>query len=754
MRVSSAFWRATAILAVPIFCLLPDTSRAQQSKDPDLAYAYPAGGRKGTAIDVTVGGQYLAGATGGIVSGSGVQVAITGYSRPLPRKRFNDFRDALAEKRKQMAASMPAGTGKKERPPDLEQTLREAGATDDEIRLFRIEQKQRNDPKRQDNKQLVETVTLRLEIAPDAAKGPRALRLFGKNGLSNPLAFLIGDYPEQCAPGATEPRRESPAKIDFPAVLNGQILPGQSDAYLFHADKGERLVFVAQARDLIPYLADAVPGWFQPVMTIYDSDGGEMASAQSGRFAPDPVLLFEVKKSGDYRLEIRDALRRGREDFVYRVTAGSIPFVTGIYPLGGRPDTGANVELSGWNLPCRTSAFQVPADAGIHPVPQVANGFATMDVSFESDPAPETGAAEPDDDIAHAQKVGVPSTIDGRVETPGDVDVFAVNCKKGEPLVVEVFARRLNSPLDSFVRVTDSGGKQLAYNDDADDKESALLTHHADSRLEFVPPSDGLFYVHLGDAQRQGGPEFAYRLHLSRPHPDFALRVVPSGISGSPGASVPVTVYAMRKDGFAGDIRLSAATGGFVLSGGIIPAGSDSVTATLTFPDSPKGAPEPVEITGTADTPGGKLTHKVVPADDMLQAFFYHHLVPTTEFLAYTLPGTSKKSVQLVPGTVKISASDAGRAKVLVPKSMSDLTVQAELRNPPEGFWIEGVSPCQEGVEIAIRADPKKTKPGTRGNLIVELIATKAAVEGDKPQASKRWSLGLLPAISYELARN
>jgi hypothetical protein len=33
----------------------------------------------------------------------------------------------------------------------------------------------------------------------------------------------------------------------------------------------------------------------------------------------------------------RDALYRGREDFVYRIAIGELPFVTDIFPLGGRP---------------------------------------------------------------------------------------------------------------------------------------------------------------------------------------------------------------------------------------------------------------------------------------------------------------------------------------------------------------------------------------------------------------------------------
>ncbi len=743
----SAFFRVVGLCG--IFCLLPGHLRADVSRDPDLAYAYPAGGKKGSVVDVTVGGQNLEKTYGALVSGEGIKVTVTGYSRPLPAKRSAEFREVLAEHRKEAMESMQMSA--KKTGEDIAAILQEAGATDEEIRLFRIDQTQRSDPKRQDNKQLVENVTLRIEIPPDTARGPHSLRLFGKNGISNPLTFIVGDFPEERQPGSTEPVPATPPKIRFPVVLNGQIMPGQSDRYWFHANKGERLVFVAQARDLIPYLADAVPGWFQAVITIFDSTGREMASAQSCRFAPDPVLAFDVKESGDFQLEIRDSLHRGREDFVYRLTAGRIPFITGIFPLGGRTGSETTVEVSGWNLPRQLLSAKIPAGEGLLTPPQLANGFATMDVSFARDTPPETFAVEPDNDAAHAGLADLPTTINGRIESPGDIDMVAVNGKKGEPIVIEVIARKLNSPLDSFLRVTDSSGTQVAYNDDREDPGAGVLTHHADSRISFEPPADGLFYVQIGDAQRQGGPDFAYRLRIDRPRPDFALRVVPSGITGTPGTPVPVTVYALRKDGFSGDIQLAVTPSKFTISGGCIPSGSDSVTTTITFPDTPMRTPEPLEITGTAEIGGKAVSHKAVPADDMLQAFFYHHLVPTDSLLAYSpADRPPKRPIQLAAGSVKMAPQNAGHATVLLPPSFPKGDLKAVLKNPPEGIRIEKISPSPEGIDIQFQADPEKVKPGTRGNLLVELTPNKSGADKEKWQ--KQWLLGLLPAIPYEFA--
>lgn len=746
MRLRAAKAQVFAILG---FCLASGASYGQVAKGSDIAYVYPAGGKRGTVFEVTVGGQHLAKMNRGLVSGDGVKATVTGYTRPLSGKRFAEFRESIAEHRKEKKDSMQMMTGDNQA-LDIPSILQEDGATQEEIAQFYIMQKQRNDPKRQDNNQLVEMVTLKVEVAPDAAKGPRTLRLFGNNGISNPLSFFVGDFSEERKPPPTEAPPATPPAIQFPVVLNGQIMPGQNDRYAFRATKGERLVFVAQARDLIPYLADAVPGWFQAVLTVFDSKGNELASAQSARFSPDPVLDFPVKESGDYLLEIRDTLHRGREDFVYRITAGRLPFVTGVFPLGGKAGSETTVEVSGWNL--QPASLKVPSGEGIQTLPQLARGFATTDVSFVHDTTPEIFAVEPDNDPSHAAMVKIPATVNGRIESHGDADVFAVNCKKGEPLVFEVFARRLDSPLDSFLRITDTSGKQLAYCDDREDPGAGLLTHHADARIDFDPPSDGLVYVLIGDAQRKGGSDFSYRLRIDRPRPDFDLRVVPSGVTGAPGTPSPVTVYAFRKDGFTGDIHFSATTKGFSISGGCIPAGCDSVNATLTFPDTPTGKIEPVEITGTAEISGSQVTRKAVPADDMLQAFFYHHLVPTPQLLAYSMPEQpAKKPIRIAQGTAKITSDTPGLATVLLPPSFPKDGMKAELKNAPDGISIEGLTPSADGIQIAFRADAKKVKPGTRGNLLVELSTARLETKGEKKEM-KRWSMGLLPAIPFQLA--
>ncbi|MEI6561701.1 MAG: DVUA0089 family protein [Verrucomicrobiota bacterium] len=745
---------AALVLGVPAL-------QAQQRKNvPHIGYVFPAGVQRGTTCEIVVGGQFMQGAQDLLVSGSGVKVTALKYRKPLSGKRASELRDYIQEARKKAAEEKETPVSLKRFDLDggITRILQDAGATEDEIMGFMELRKQRNDPKRQPNIQISETVTLTVEVAADAPTGPREVRVFSPSGLSNPLAFCVGRLPEQRKPGPLGKAIDTAMQVALPTVLNGQILPGEVDHYAFQARRGARLVIVVQGRDLIPYLADAVPGWFQPVVALYDAKGREVAYANDYRFSPDPVLCFEVPEEGAYLLELKDALYRGREDFVYRVTVGEIPFVTGIFPLGGRRGTPCAVDVFGWNLP-RTRAIVAASEReGMHRVEELSNGFIVGDVAFASDSLPEIREKEPNNDAKEAQQVTLPVIVNGHINAPGDVDVFAFSCNAGDKVVAEVVARRLNSPLDSFLKITDETGLQIAFNDDRDDKGSGLITHQADSYLTFTALASGRYFLTLGDAQHMGGADYSYRLRISPPQPDFAVRLVPSSLNAQPGATVPVTVYALRKDGFLGDITLAFkdAPKGFLLQGGCIPGGQNKVRATVTFPPTAIARPVPLEMESRAVVDGRETVRPVVPADDMLQAFIYHHLVPATAmyaasgggFLRGAFPRVPTEPVVLVPGGVSpIVIDPLGRA----PQNTDELKLQ--LSDPPEGFSVEGVSVTPAGLTVSVRTSAK-AKPGLRGNLLFEAFMERTPPPGKdgKKGEKNRWPIGLLPAIPFKVA--
>ena len=367
---------------------------------------------------------------------------------------------------------------------------------------------------------------------------------------------------------------------------------------------------------------------------MYDSRGNELAFEDDYRFRPDPVLFYTVPADGEYELEIHDAIYRGREDFVYRVSVGEEPFITGMYPLGGREDAKAVASVTGWNLPRRRLKLDTrPGGARIRQA-SLGDGEALSNgVAYAVDTLPECNEKEPNDTASDAQAVTLPLIVNGLIAESGDVDVFAFEGHAGDEVVAEVMARRLGSPVDSLVRLTDAAGQILAWNDDHEVKEGylrtdmGLLTHHADSYLHARLPQDGLYRLHMSEAQRHGGEAYAYRFRISAPRPGFRLLVTPSSLSLRAGWATPICVYALREEGFDGDIdvALADAPPGFSLSGATIPAGRDHIRMTLTAPRKPHDGPVAVKIEGRAEIDGETVRQPAIPAEDMMQAFLYRH---------------------------------------------------------------------------------------------------------------------------------
>jgi hypothetical protein len=297
----------------------------------------------------------------------------------------------------------------------------------------------------------------------------------------------------------------------------------------------------------------------------------------------------------------------------------------------------------------------------------------------------------------------------------------------------------------------------LAFNDDSEDKGAGLTTHHADSRLRAVLPAGGSYAVALGDAQNKGGPEYGYRLRIGPPRPDFELRLVPSGINVRGGATVPLTVYALRKDGFTGEIALALndAPPGFTLGGARVPPNQDQVRITLTVPPRETRDPVILSLEGRARIAGRDVVRAVVPAEDMMQAFAYRHLVAANELLV-SVSGRfmQRNAVRILSAMpVKIPAGGTARVRVGMPTRTFAGQIQLELSEPPEGIVIKSASPIREGTEIVLQGDANKVKPGLQGNLIVNAYAERPEPSKDaKAQPNKRRvPVGTLPALPFEI---
>jgi hypothetical protein len=122
------------------------------------------------------------------------------------------------------------------------------------------------------------------------------------------------------------------------------------------------------------------------------------------------------------------------------------------------------------------------------------------------DPEAAVAEKEPNNGFKNAQPLRLPRSVDGMIGHAQDVDVFRFEGKEGQAVVLEVFAARYGSPLDSFLTLYDADGQIIASNDDHNGS--------ADSRIEAKLAKTGTYYVSLIDANDQGGPAYVYRLSV------------------------------------------------------------------------------------------------------------------------------------------------------------------------------------------------------------------------------------------------
>src|SRR5262249_14443990 len=156
----------------------------------------------------------------------------------------------------------------------------------------------------------------------------------------------------------------------------------------------------------------------------------------------DSWLTYRCEKAGDYVIEIRDTSYRAGPDAFYRLSVGGFPSVTGVFPLGAKRGTLANIAVEGLNLPGNSMQLPIPPDAplGLRELRVETGEGGVTRLPFMVSDAFEFTETEPNDDRNHANEVNVPVVINGRADHPGDIDCFKFLAQGRSRLIFEVFA--------------------------------------------------------------------------------------------------------------------------------------------------------------------------------------------------------------------------------------------------------------------------------------------------------------------------
>jgi len=304
-----------------------------------------------------------------------------------------------------------------------------------------------------------------LTIAADTRVGLHRIGVITPQGVPAMQPFAVAGDPEVLEKEPNDLLNATGTKPSpitaLPATLVGSIdRPGDVDLFPFEAKAGQQLAFQV--------LAKAIGSQLRPELVVLDRNGNIQAHASAGSVRLDPVLTFTAHSDGVSFLTVADSDYGGSGGHFYRIAAGQLPIVQSVFPLGVERGTTAKLAISGSNLAgVKEVSFAVgtSAKAGtIMEVPVVLSGgrrpYQTRTVVVTEGPA--SIERETNDEVSHAQEIKVPGGVSGHIRHDGDVDFYRFRAEKGETIVVELYGRRLGSPIDSIVNVLDSHGKTIA----------------------------------------------------------------------------------------------------------------------------------------------------------------------------------------------------------------------------------------------------------------------------------------------------
>jgi hypothetical protein len=557
------------------------------------------------------------------------------------------------------------------------------------------------------------SLPVELTIAPNVAPGVREVRVVTPRGTSNAGRIWVGSYPEavEVEPNNTVAAAQKLEKV--PLTMNGQVGAEDTDSYVVQANAGDTYVF-----DLVAYrIGSGLDGYLQ----LFDAKGKHLAYSQEA-YDRDPRIIYTFKTAGAYVIQVRDTMFRGGGNFTYRLTAGKLPVVTGYLPLGGKRGQTVNVNLEGVNLgDMKTMPVQIPADGDqVSVVPNTPAGPVMNPISLQASDLNEVVETEPNDAAGQATVIpDAPVVVNGRMDKPGDVDLFRLKPAAAANLSFEIHGRRIGSRLDSFLRILDTAGKEVQGNDDIDPNTK-------DSRLVFGVQAGTEYLVEVRSQDRRYGGDVFYRLKIDPPSgQDFRLRVTPDNLNVGQGGSAVVTVNITRISGFGGPVqlRVEGLPAGMTASYAVIPQGAATGQFTLTAEaGAATGTPGQIKVIGSATIDGKTVERVAQPAepyrpplaqdDQIRQRPTVFHVATVAPPLGYTL--------NIEPREVTVKRGTSVQIKVTATRQMGQngqINIQVAGQPPNVNPALQNIA--QNANEATITLNVAANAPTVTQNVII-----------------------------------
>jgi hypothetical protein len=385
-----------------------------------------------------------------------------------------------------------------------------------------------------------------IEIPAGSSPGNIHLRVRTRTGLSNPRSFHVNRLPIVARQDGNIDR-DHPQALPLEHTLWANLPRNQTHWYAIDLAAGQRVNLELLGLRISPTYIDAR-------LRVFSPDGSLLAEADtSPSYYHDPVCGFRAQAAGKHLISI-DETRNGVDqddaryglssDCFYVLHAGDFPQPRSLFPLGGRCGSDVSFTFSGdldgpWSQVVRLpsdptfrkgpvgslhSAWPFRAPEALYPMRQDPTGKDVTGVGplFFMASDHQTVLEKADHaDAKHAQPLPAgPVAVDGTIASPGEVDWYRIQGSPEKEYTVEVFARRLRSPLDPLLKAYPAGLDGIPV--ESDDR----MGYDLDSTLKVKIKPDGCL-VSVADSREDGGGSFAYRLTVQETTPSAVLTTAP-----------------------------------------------------------------------------------------------------------------------------------------------------------------------------------------------------------------------------------
>ncbi|HEV8058639.1 MAG TPA: c-type cytochrome domain-containing protein, partial [Gemmataceae bacterium] len=294
----------------------------------------------------------------------------------------------------------------------------------------------------------MKSVTVLVAIPATARLGSYKLRAKNAAGTSAPVEFFVDCF--KAIPYTAPTQAGLAPPLMLPVTVTGT---------LGEAGDVDRHALSLAAMQQVGVQLVSTKAKLDAILRIVDRQGKVLAESNNG------VLGFTAPHTSQsretYVLEIHDRDYRGNKEMAYRLHIGDIPVITSLFPLGMQRGTEATIQVQGVHLGSFTSAtVRVPADQQLDsrvslPLPAgMEPPLGTTSVLVGD--YPEVSALQ-----GSARTVEVPGVANGVIEKTDGRQSLRFSGRKNQRLILEVNARRLGSPLDSYLEISDIFGKPV-----------------------------------------------------------------------------------------------------------------------------------------------------------------------------------------------------------------------------------------------------------------------------------------------------